>query len=73
MQKIKTKRYHPFHQIVLFEEILGKQPPIKNDSLQFIQLFIYWISIFSTTVALEKIKGSVKLFKSTCEIEKWNI
>ena len=49
---------------MLFEEILGEQPPIKKDSLQSIQLFIYWITIFSTPIALEKIKGSVKLFKS---------
>ena len=34
------------------------------DSWPFIRLFAYWTSIFPTMIALGKIKGSVKLFKS---------
>ena len=34
------------------------------DSWPFIRLFAYWTSIFPTTIALGKIKGSAKLFKS---------
>lgn len=67
----KTKCYHPFHLSCAFYRDL-------NNSFQFefilclsIQLFTYWISIFSTSIALGKIKGSVILFKST--FRNWKV
>ena len=70
--KTKTKRYHPFHLRDAFYWDLNNSFQSGLILCLIIQLFIYWITIFSTQVAMEKIKGSVKLLKSTCEIEKWN-
>ena len=60
----KNKTLSPFHLSCAFYWDLSSSFQYEINSLPIIQLFTYWISIFSTPIAREKIKGLVILFKS---------
>lgn len=60
---IKTKRYHPFHSVILFYRDVHIIC-ILNVLLLDYSIISFRISIFLTTIALKKIKGSAMLFKS---------